>query len=123
MDYYFHHIPGRLRVKSPVLKKNQHLISQVERLLRSIHGVNSIAPNLVTGSVVIQYDPQQTSSDDILHTLTRAGYFDRSRAVTHDDLIHHAFSKTGKAIASILFGAVIQDQLEGSPFSVIAALI
>jgi cation transport ATPase len=123
MDYYFHHIPGRLRVKSPLLKKNQHLISQVERLLNSIHGVTSITANLVTGSVVIQYDPQQTSSDDILHTLTRAGYFDRSRAVTHDDLIHHAFSKTGKAIASVLFGAVIQDQLEGSPLSVIAALI
>jgi hypothetical protein len=99
------------------------LIGQVERLLNSIHGVTSTTPNLVTGSVVIQYDPQQTSSDDILHTLARAGYFDRSRAVTHDDLIHHAFSKTGKAIASILFGAVIQDQLEGSPLSVIAALI
>jgi hypothetical protein len=123
MDYYFHHIPGRLRVKSPLLKKNPPLVNQVQQLLASIHGVNSIAPNLLTGSVVIQYDPQQASSEDILHTLTRAGYFDRSRAVTHDDLIRHAFSNTGKAIASILFGAVIQDQLEGSPFSVIAALI
>jgi hypothetical protein len=123
MDYYVHHIPGRLRVKNPLLKKNQHLLGQVERLLGSIHGVNSTATNLVTGSIVIQYNPHETRSEDILHTLNQAGYFDLSRAVTNDELIHKTFSKVGKAIGSILFGALVKDELEGSALSFIAALI
>jgi hypothetical protein len=77
----------------------------------------------MTGSLVVEYDCRETGSEEILRTLSQAGYFDRSQAVTSDELIGQAFSKAGKAIGSILFGVLVKDELEGSAFSVIAALI
>jgi hypothetical protein len=123
MDYYFHHIPGRLRVKSPLLKKNPPLAARAEQLLKSLSGVDAIAANPVTGSIVVRYDSRETSSEDILRALNRAGYFDPSQAVTNDELISRAFSKAGKTIGSILFGVLVKDELEGSALAVIAALI
>jgi hypothetical protein len=123
MEHYFHHTPGRLRVKNPRFKKNQHLAGEVELLLKSIYGVNSVATNLVTGSIVIRYEPQETKSEDILHTLNRAGYFDLSQAVTNDEIFHDAFRKGGRTIRSIVLGALIKDRLEDSALSLIAALI
>ncbi len=123
MDYYFHHVPGRLRVKSPFLKKNQRLAARVEELVQAISGVDSIATNLVTGSVVIQYDPRKTRSEDIFNALNRTGYFDLSQAMTSDEALHKAFRKGGQTIGSIVLGALIKDQLEESALSLIAALI
>jgi copper chaperone CopZ len=123
MDYYLHHIPGRLRIKSGWLKKNQHLARQVECLLKSVEGVSSITTNLVTGSIVVHYDLRETSSENVLQALDRIGWFNRSQAVTSDELMQQAVSKVAKAARSLLFGALVKDRLEGSALSLICGLI
>ncbi|MDR1612172.1 MAG: hypothetical protein LBT97_05240 [Planctomycetota bacterium] len=47
--------PGRLRVNSPLFTKQENVDRILERI-HSVDGVESIAPNLRTGSLVVRYD-------------------------------------------------------------------
>jgi copper chaperone CopZ len=102
MSYYIHGVPGRLRVKSPHLKSNQHVASEVERLIGEVHGVDAIDVNLRTGSLLVNYDPKRAKQDDIVGLLAGKGYFDLSKAVTNDQYIKNAASKAGEIMLSVL---------------------
>ena len=93
MSYYLHHVPGRIRVKSPVVKGRKRVADKVLALLKGIDGVSNVDVNLTTGSLLISYDPEQVKRDDIVYALHGNGYFDPSRATTNDQYIHSAASK------------------------------
>ncbi len=57
MSYYVHHVPGRLRVKSPLIKNNETVAAAVKQLLRGVNGVDSVDVNLTTGSLPRQLLP------------------------------------------------------------------
>ena len=76
MSYYIHHVQGRLRVKSPFIKRSSSAAQEIKRLLGQIRGIESTEINTVTGSAVIFYEPKAVSSQEILETLEIAGYFD-----------------------------------------------
>jgi copper chaperone CopZ len=122
MSYYIHQIPGRLRIKSPAIKRNQAKAEAVETLVARIDGVCSVTVNTITGSIVIHH---QTDADpeEILNTLKRAGYFDETKAVTHDEVIHTAASNVGLFVGKTVCGAVLQTALGDSPLAMIADLI
>ncbi len=123
MGYYLHDIPGRLRVKTPLIRRNPNLAQEVQDLLRPIFWIDSVMVNTVTGSIVIHYDSRQVRSKEILDILKKAGYFDPSQALTNDQYVHAAISKTGNVIWKALFGAFVEQALEGSALSVLAILI
>lgn len=123
MSYYIHQIPGRLRIKSPTVKRNQAKAEAVEALLRAIYGVGSVAVNTVTGSVIIHYDQVDVEPEKILNTLKRAGYFDESKAVTHDQVIQKAASDVSFFLGRTVCGAVVETALGDSALSMIAAFI
>ncbi len=87
MSYYWHHVPGRLRLKTSSIKGNEAGAANIQAFLKPIGGILSTAVNTVTGSLVINYDPQVIDSESITHKLSRAGYFDRTKAVTNDQYI------------------------------------
>lgn len=87
MSYYWHQVPGRLRLKTPVIKKNKEGASRMQACLRPLPGVLATEVNTVTGSCVINYDPAVIDPDTITCTLSRAGYFDRTKAITNDQYI------------------------------------
>jgi len=93
MTYYIHDVPGRLRIRSPRVKKNEDTANKLENLLRQMAGVNNIDINLLTGSCLVKYDPATASRDDIVSVFTDEGYFDPSRAITNDEYINGAASK------------------------------
>ncbi len=93
MSYYLHHVPGRLRVKSPAVKGKKRVADEVLSLLKGIDGVDNVDVNLTTGSLLINYDPEQVHRDDIVYALHGNGYFDPSKATTNDQYIHNAASK------------------------------
>jgi hypothetical protein len=65
-----HRLPGRLRVEIAALRK---IPVEKRELVRTIvdgailpHGVTSLEPSFVTGSVVLTYDPQVITEQQVL---------------------------------------------------------
>lgn len=123
MSHYIHHIPGRLRIKTPYVKRNQRVAEGVKTALAAIRGIRLISINTLTGSIVVQYDPIYANTKEILDTLKRVCYFDESKAVTHDQVIETAASRVGRLLSKTVCGAVLETAFEDSALSVIAALI
>lgn len=102
MSYYLHHVPGRLRVKTPRIKKNRFIVEEIKQLLSSLSGIDSYEVNTVTGSIIINYDPRYISEDTIIRLLEETGYFDSSNAISNDQYIHTAVSRIGHTAVSLL---------------------
>jgi len=51
-----HQVPGRIRLKVPKVKENPELIEQIKQTFTMIPGIEEVAVNPVTGSVVLHYD-------------------------------------------------------------------
>jgi hypothetical protein len=118
MGNYLHSIPGRLRVKSTVIKKNPAEAARAERLLKSIRGVRSSDVSVLTGSILISYDPTKISAETLLHRLVSAGYFEAADPVSHDDVVHSLLTRAGRVIGSAILGS-----LDHPACAVLAALI
>jgi copper chaperone CopZ len=123
MSYYFHHVQGRLRVKSPFIKRNSSAAQDIKRLLGQIQGIEKAEINTVTGSAVIHYEPKAVSSQEILEVLQKAGYFDLSKAVTNDQHVYEAAARTGGILWKALAGVLVERAFQGSALSFLAALI
>jgi len=120
MNNYVHNIPGRLRIKSAAVKKNPIEVGKIRILLTSMPGVQNLDVNLVTGSVLIRYDINQVTSEKLLGALNQAGYFEPSTGATHDDILHSMLTTGGRAIGSLVVGAL---EFDSPALAVLAALI
>jgi len=122
MSYYIHQIPGRLRIKSPLLKRSQHGRG-AEILLARIEGITAVTVNPLTGSMVIEYAPCQVDAAEIIDLLTREDYFDQTKAMTNDQYIHAKVARTGRIVLGAVSGAFVETALANSPLSLISILI
>jgi hypothetical protein len=120
MSNYIHSIPGRLRIKSAAIKKNAAEAAKVKTLLGALSGIQGLDINLLTGSVLIRYNCEEITASRILWTLSEGGYFEPTKAVTHDDLLHSALTRAGKTIGSLAVGAL---EFDSPALAVLAALI
>ncbi len=75
MSYYCHSTPGRLRIKTPVIKRNPVEIEKVRRLLQPLPEVGAFDINALTGSITINYTDSATDPESILNILRENGYF------------------------------------------------
>jgi hypothetical protein len=66
-----HHLFGRLRVSSSLLKKNPLLAEKIRNDLWRLLGVSKVACNSVTGSVLVHFSPGVVSPRLIMQTITR----------------------------------------------------
>jgi len=123
MSYYIHNVPGRLRVKSPAVRKNQGAADEIRRILGTMNGIAVVEINLLTGSILINYNPKTMQYKDIVSLLQRKGYFDMSKAMTNDQYIQTAASKAGNIVGKSIFGAFAGVALKETPLSFLAILI
>jgi copper chaperone CopZ len=123
MSYYIHNVPGRLRIKIPLIRRNLSKCIAIRDLLVHLDGVERIKVTELTGSVVINYDPQIIQPQDIFQILKDNDYFDESQAISHDAHIQTAASKAGMQIGRAVFGWAVGKALEGSGLSALAILI
>ena len=123
MSCYFHNVPGRLRVKIPTLTGSPARMKAVENLLASLAGIEHIKTNTLTGSVVVNYDPDLLSAQQIIRLLTDHEYFDDANAITHDELVQSAATKAGFRIGKLIFGWAVSKTLEANGLSLLAAII
>jgi copper chaperone CopZ len=123
MSYYLHNVPGRLRVKTPQVKGNEARAEEVRRMLLTIEGVSDVCINTVTGSILVKYDSDRANHRELLEALREGKIFDSSKAVTNDQYIYAASLKAGGILKKALVGTLVDKALEGSAFSLLAALI
>jgi copper chaperone CopZ len=123
MSYYIHNVPGRLRVKTPLVKQNKEAADEVKKALSTMRGIATVDINLITGSILINYNPKAAHARDIVNMLQRRGYFDASKAITHDQYIQKAASRAGDIVGKAIFGTFVDMALEGSALSLITLLI
>lgn len=123
MTCYYHHVPGRLRVRIPGLKGNTSLAGKVESCLRTFSGIEDLTINSVTGSVVIRYNRGATDSRRILLYLTDNGFIDLEKAVTSGQYMNKSAEKIGQTLGKAVFGAFVEKAFEKSALSLLAALI
>lgn len=119
MSHYIHHLPGRLRVKSPGLKRNEREAARTRAHLDQLHGVQAAEVNTVTGSILIHYDAQQVGAQALIDTLRRLGHIPTEQAQT--------WSYRGPGLAQKLSDAVvnklIETALERSATALVAAIL
>ena len=68
-----HHVPGRLRLRSAVLKGNAFAIEEARHHLAQIDGVTSVKANPSTGSVLLEYDLNVIWPSNVSDALTMHG--------------------------------------------------
>lgn len=123
MRYYCHHVPGRIRVKLPDLKREPTEAGHVEKLLGALTGVTAVKVTPLTGSVVVRYDPDHTAHDRILATLQDHGLFDASLAISNDELVQAVAAEAGMRLGRAALGWAVGRGLNASGFSLLAALL
>jgi hypothetical protein len=109
-----------LRIKSAAIKKNAAEARKLKALFGTMAGIQNLDVNLITGSILIRYNPDEVSDAKILRMLIEDGYFEPTKAVTHDDLLHTALTRAGKAIGSLAVGAL---EIDSPALAVLATLI
>ena len=61
----FHVIPGRLRVELFGLRDNPDVALRFKQVFSSIDGILHLETNIVTGKILLQYDEQVLSSNQL----------------------------------------------------------
>ena len=67
-----HELPGRLRLKNPVIHRKAELCQAIERELMGVLGIDYFKTSALTSTVLIKYDTKQLSRDQIVEILESA---------------------------------------------------
>ena len=119
MANYIHHVPGRLRVNTPVLKKNESRACQLKFYLEGMYGVLRADANIVTGSVLIKYDTGLLSADVILSSLRDLGYIQNANVLDQATRTAPQIQK----VTDIFTAKLVETILEKSAVALVSALI
>ncbi|MEE4637320.1 MAG: hypothetical protein V2J42_01095 [Wenzhouxiangella sp.] len=74
MSHYFHHVPGRIRIRSRRLRADvAHAHALVQRLIET-DGVKDVKTNERNGSITIHYDHDEATGIQIIGMLAAEGF-------------------------------------------------
>lgn len=122
MNCYCHSTPGRLRIKTPLIKRNPAEVDKARKLLQSLREIDSFEINPLTGSIVITYADYGSDPESILKVLRENGYCELP-VNQGQRPIETAASKVGALVAKALLGAFVEKAFEGSMLSFLAFLV
>lgn len=123
MGHYIHHVPGRLRIRSPLLKRDNERAKEAEEFLQSIEGVSSVRANTVTGSITLTYERDIVNSEVILDVAAQRGYYRPEAVRPADGQLHDMAMRTSGTLGKLLFGFVVKEAVERSAVALIGALL
>jgi hypothetical protein len=123
MAYYFHEVPGRLRIKIPSLRRNAQLAQDLQDLINDLSGIKTITVNTVTGSMIVHHDPEVVTSNAILNYLAREKYIDVAGAISSQQSVEPALARVSQAASKVLLGLALDRALQGSPLAILTAFI
>lgn len=111
MSHYIHHIPGRLRIKTLQLKRNEAKAAKVCKLLAATPGVLNCEVKTLTGSVVISYDASRTNSNILVSLLQDHGYMTTKTTMVNgkpDGQLARTVSAATENVGKALVGFVVE---------------
>lgn len=106
MDYYYHCVPGRLRIQTPFIHGSPQNAAIFEKAIHALGGIKSVETNPVTGSALLYFDENQIKHEQIISFLEKHGYFILSKAKTSDEIIEQAAEKVLSEAEKIVIGSV-----------------
>ena len=65
-------LPGRLRLKNPILFRKSELCQAIERELMGVLGIDRFSTNSITCTVLVHYDPRQLTRTQVIEILDAA---------------------------------------------------
>jgi Heavy metal associated domain 2 len=114
-----HDIPGRLRFVAPVLKHEPQRAAMLHSRLGQVEAVQAIHFNVLTGSVIIEYENRTGSREAVLRALHDAGW----RLVQRTSPPFHPTASTelpaARAALTAVFHSVLNLALEKAIVAVI----
>lgn len=122
MQTYVHHVPGRLRIRIPLLRNKHRKIERVKSIL-ALPGVEHIKVNALTGSIVVNYDDDCVSLPELLDQLRTSGYYEEDRIITMDGHLRQASKRAARKVCRAMFGWAVGKVLEAKGLSLIAVFI
>lgn len=123
MAHYIHHVPGRLRLRTPRLKRDAQRAAAAEALVQTIEGVTEVRANSVTGSLTVAYQRDVVSADAILEALAQRGYYEPELVQHADRQLPAMAARAGDVLGKALFGMVLEKAVERSAFALIGAIL
>ena len=123
MECYVHNVPGRLRVKTQVIKDDADKCSEIQKMFHDLDGIDRVTVNPVTGSVVVNYDEDLLQPWEILLVFKKNGYLNASNTLPMNGLGKGHGAKAGEAIGKALIGWAVGKVFEGSGLSILSAFI
>jgi copper chaperone CopZ len=104
---YIHNVPGRVRIKNDVLKRNPGSVDEIRKALSTISGIGTVDINLTTGSILVHYNPKITNCEEIARLLENRGFFESSKAITNDEYFKEKISKVVEPLLMAVTGAFV----------------
>jgi hypothetical protein len=120
--FYVHNVPGRLRIRSEILKRNNLAADAAKIALGTIPGIGVVEINPVTGSILVHYRHKAVNHEDIISLLERKGYLDRTKANANNKGMQNSALTEGtipKSLVSIVIGMALSD----TPLSFLGLLL
>lgn len=117
MTSYVHHLPGRLRIKLPSLKRNARYAATLQTTLSALPGVRDVRVNTLTGSLLVGYDPTRMD----IASLQRIVPVASAGCPVCGDAAGVAGSRSGK-IAQTLVDTVVEKAVEQSARTLLRVL-
>jgi hypothetical protein len=108
MAHYIHHVPGRLRIRIPQLKRDAVHAEAAEAFVLAIEGVTAARANSVTGSIILTYQRDVVSAGTILDALALRGYYQPELVQHADHQLPAMASRAGDALGKALFGMALE---------------
>jgi hypothetical protein len=123
MAYYLHHVPGRIRVKIPHIKHRPCKADRVREMLQEQSGAYRINVSLSTGSVVVYYNPETTTAEQILNLLKHNGFFEETLSCNTSGEIDRVSSRACEVFGKAIFGWTVGQILNANGLSFLAAFM
>lgn len=119
---YFHATPGRLRVRVVNLKDRVASARSLEVLLMSQPGIKHVRANPITSNVLVSFDQDTMSHEDVLQSLADLGHLpvlSEEQAIGADDRLCELGICLGMTIAK----KALKQALKGSPAALFLELL
>lgn len=112
-----HHLPGRLRLRSALLKGNARASEEAQHRLAEISGVKSASANPLTGSILLNYDTEVIPPTNLIDVLATRGFI-----IGASEPETEAGTEWADKLATAVKGWVINALAEHLALAVISAL-
>ena len=100
--YVHHHLPGRLRLRIPTAKGKEDELRELGSAIARAPGISQVEYNPITGSILIQYSPEQYRSLPSLESSLSASAVpitvNNSNSAHHES--HHQHQRRGRSVAA-----------------------